>query len=176
MTETVTDSVNGTSSSKSSNVTVSISTSQQLLANTGFESTASWTATSGVICATGCSGESAHGGSGFAWLDGYGTTHTDTVSQTVTIPSGKSSGTLSFYLHIDTAETTTTTAYDKLTVTVGGTTVATFSNLNKNTGYAVHTYNFAVTPGSSVTVKFTGTEDSSLQTSFVVDDVTFTVQ
>jgi len=176
VTETVTDSVNGTSSSKSSNVTVSNVTTQQLLANTGFESTASWTASSGVICATGCSGESAHGGSGFAWMDGYGSAHTDTLSQTVTVPSGKSTGTLSFYLHIDTAETTTTTAYDKLTVTVGSTTVATFSNLNKNTGYAVHSYNVPVTAGSSVTVKFSGVEDSSLQTSFVVDDVTFTVQ
>jgi hypothetical protein len=27
-----------------------------------------------------------------------------------------------------------------------------------------------------VTIKFTGTEDSSLQTSFVLDDVTLTVQ
>jgi len=109
-------------------------------------------------------------------MDGYGSAHTDTVSQSVTIPSGKTTGTLSFYLHIDTAETTTSTAYDKLTVQVGSTTVATFSNLNKNTGYTVHTYNVPVTAGSSVTVKFTGTEDSSLQTSFVVDDVTFTVQ
>jgi PKD repeat protein len=174
--ETVTDSVNGTSSTKSSSVMVSVSTSQQLLVNGTFETTGSWTASTGVLCPTGCSGETAHSGSGFAWLDGYGSTHTDTLSQTVTIPAGKSTGTLSFYLHIDTAETTTTTAYDKLTVQVGSTTVATFSNLNKNTGYAVHTYNFAVTPGSSVTVKFTGTEDSSLQTSFVIDDATLTVQ
>ena len=41
-----------------------------------------------------------------AWLDGYGTTHTDTLCQSVSIPAG-CGATLSFYLHIDTAETTT---------------------------------------------------------------------
>ena len=67
----------------------------QLLANTGFESGAtSWSATSGVI--TSDSGQAAHAGSWKAWLDGYGTTHTDTLSQTVTIPSGCSGATLSF--------------------------------------------------------------------------------
>ena len=30
----------------------------------------------------------AHSGSWDAWLDGYGTTHTDTLSQSVTIPAG----------------------------------------------------------------------------------------
>jgi len=175
VTETVKDSVNNTTSSKTTSVTVSAPTSTQLLGNTGFESTASWTATSGVICATGCSGESAHGGAGFAWIDGYGSAHTDTVSQTVTIPSGKTTGTLAFYLHIDTAETGST-AYDTLTVTVGSTTVATFSNINAATGYQLHSYNVPVTAGSNVTIKFNGVEGSVNQTSFVLDDVTFTVQ
>ena len=105
-----------------------------------------------------------------AWLDGYGTTHTDTLSQTVTIPAGCTRTTVSFWLHIDTAETTTTTQFDKLTVTANSTTLATFSNLNHNTGYAQHTYSLGSFAGKAVTIKFTGTEDSSLQTSFVVDD------
>jgi hypothetical protein len=152
----------------------------QLLANTGFESTASWTASSGVICATGCSGESAHAGSGFAWLDGYGSTHTDTLSQAAAIPSGKTSATLQYYLHIDTAETTTSTAYDTLTVGLYNssgtllTTLATYSNLDKNTGYTVHSSNVSAYIGQTVTLKFTGTEDSSQKTSFVLDDVTLT--
>ena len=33
-------------------------------------------------------GETSHSGTWYAWLDGYGTTHTDTLSQTVTIPAG----------------------------------------------------------------------------------------
>ena len=41
---------------------------------------------------------------GYAWLDGYGTTHTDTLSQTVTIPAG-CSATLTYYLYINTSET-----------------------------------------------------------------------
>jgi hypothetical protein len=121
------------------------------------------------------SGQTAHSGTKYAWLDGYGTTHTDTLSQSVTLPSGCSSYTLSFFLHIDSAETTTTTQFDKLTVTVGTTTVATFSNLNKAAGYVQRTANLAAFAGQTVTLKFTGTEDSSLQTSFVVDDTAITV-
>jgi hypothetical protein len=144
----------------------------QLLGNPGFEtgSASPWTSTAGVINPNGA-GETSHSGTWYAWLDGYGTTHTDTLSQTVTIPAGCTATTFSFWLHIDTAETTTTTAFDKLTVTAGSTTLATFSNLNHITGYAQHTYTLPASfAGTSVTVKFTGTEDVSLQTSFVVDD------
>ena len=80
--------------------------SGQKLGNPGFESgTPPWTASSGVIDSS--TGEPARSGSWKAWLDGYGTTHTDTLSQSVTIPAG-CHATLSFYLHIDTAETTGT--------------------------------------------------------------------
>src|SRR5262249_62092967 len=74
-------------------------------------------------------------GSVKAWLDGYGRSHTDDLYQTVTIPSGACSATLSFWLKITTAETTTSTAFDTLTVTVRNTsntvlsTLATYSNL-----------------------------------------------
>ncbi len=185
---TATVTVTGTSGSLTHSTTVSLTVSSgstgstQLLANTSFESTASWTASSGVICATGCSGETAHTGAGFAWLDGYGSTHTDTVSQSVAIPSGKTSATLQYYLHIDTAETTTSSKYDTLTVQVlnsSGTvlsTLATYSNLDAASGYVSHTANLAAYIGQTVTIKFTGKEDSSLQTSFVIDDVTLTVQ
>ena len=37
-----------------------------------------------------------HSGSWDAWLDGYGRSHTDTLSQSVTIPSGCTTYTLSF--------------------------------------------------------------------------------
>jgi subtilase family serine protease len=146
-------------------------TASQLLGNPGFEtgSAAPWTTTAGVINSNG-SGETSHTGSWYAWLDGYGTTHTDTVSQTVTIPAACTHTTVSFWLHVDTAETTTTTQFDKLTVTAGTTTVATFSNLNHNTGYALETFSLGSFAGQSVTLKFSGTEDSSLQTSFVIDD------
>ncbi|ROR43173.1 protease pro-enzyme activation domain-containing protein [Kitasatospora cineracea] len=149
-------------------------TAAQLLGNAGFETgTASpWTGTSGVV--DNSSSEPAHSGSWKAWLDGYGSSHTDTLSQSVAVPSGCSAK-LSFWLHVDTAETTTTTAYDKLTVSVNGTTVATYSNLDKSTGYAQKTVDLSSYAGQTVTVKFNGVEDSSLQTSFVIDDTALNV-
>jgi subtilase family serine protease len=147
----------------------------QKLGNPGFESgNTTWAASSGVIGQYGSQGEPTHAGSWDAWLDGYGSTHTDTLSQSVTIPAG-CAATLSFYLHIDTAETTKSTAYDTFTVKVGSTTLATFSNLNAAAGYTVHSYNLASFAGQTVTLLFTGKEDSSLQTSFVVDDASVAV-
>jgi serine protease len=149
-------------------------TAGQLLGNPGFETgtAAPWTASSGVI--DNSSSEPAHSGSWKSWLNGYGSTHTDTLSQAVTVPAG-CKATLTFWLHIDTAETTTTSAYDKLTLQANSTTLATYSNLNKNTGYVQKTVDLSAYAGQSVTVKFTGTEDSSLQTSFVIDDTALTV-
>lgn len=156
-------------------------TSSQLLANPGFESGAvSWTQSStGVI--TNSTSRTPYAGSYYAWLDGFGTAHTQTVSQSVAIPSGKTSATLTFYLKIDTAETTTTTAYDKLTVQVLNSagsvlkTCATYSNLNKSTSYAQKSCDLSGYIGTTVTVKFTGIEDSSLQTSFLIDNTALNV-
>ncbi|MFF0750619.1 putative Ig domain-containing protein [Streptomyces sp. NPDC004267] len=141
----------------------------QLLGNPGFEtgSASPWTATAGVV--DNGSGEAAHSGSWKAWLNGYGSSHTDSLSQTVTIPAG-CHATLTYYLHIDTAETTTSTAYDKLTVQANSTTLASYSNLNTNTGYVQKSFDLSSFAGQTVTIKFNGTEDSSLQTSFVIDD------
>ncbi|WP_412542948.1 choice-of-anchor B family protein [Longispora sp. K20-0274] len=146
----------------------------QKLGNPGFEAgSAPWTATSGVIGANTGNG-APRTGTGSAWLDGYGSTHTDTLSQSVTLPAGCSTYTLSFWLKISTAETTTTVAYDKLTVQVGTTTLASYSNLNPS-GYTQRTFNLSAFAGQTVTLKFTGVEDSSLQTSFVIDDTALTV-
>ncbi|MFG2009287.1 M28 family peptidase [Micromonospora sp. NPDC048868] len=143
----------------------------QLIGNGGFESGSSpWTASSGVI--TNDTRQPARTGSYKAWMLGYGSTRTETLSQSVTIPAGCASYTLSFWLHVDTAETTTSTAYDRLVVQVGSTTLATYSNLNAAAGYTQRSFNVAAYAGQTVTLKFTGTEDASLQTSFVVDDVT----
>ncbi|MFF0031202.1 hydrolase [Streptomyces avermitilis] len=155
-------------------------TAAQLLGNNGFESGATtWTASSGVI--TNSSGEVARTGSYYAWLDGYGSARTDTLSQSVTIPSGCTTATLGFYLHVDTAETTTSTAYDTLKAQIlnsSGTvlsTLATFSNLNAASGFTQRSFSLASYAGQSVTIKFTGTEGSTLQTSFVLDDTALTV-
>ena len=155
-------------------------TSAQLLGNNGFESgNTTWSASSGVI--TNSSSESARTGSYYAWLDGYGTATTDTLSQSVTIPSGCTTAALSFYLHVDTAETSTSTAYDTLKVQVLGSsgtvlgTLATYSNLNAAGGYTQRSFSLASYAGQTVTLKFTGTEGSTLQTSFVIDDTALNV-
>jgi Bacterial Ig domain len=170
----------------SATVTVTVSnagTVTELIGNGGFENgtnAAPWTATSGVI--NNSANEPPHTGSWDAWLDGYGTTHTDTLMQQVTIPAGATKATLSFWLHIDTAETSTTTAFDKFTLQVrnsSGTvlsTLATFSNLNAAAGYQQHTFDLTSFKGQTIQIFMQGVEDSTLQTSFVVDDVSLQVQ
>jgi hypothetical protein len=64
---------------------------------------------------------------------------------------------------------------DTNAVQIGTTTISTFSNLNKATGYTQRSFNVSSFAGQTVTLKFTGTEDSSLQTSFVIDDTALTV-
>ncbi len=150
--------------------------SGNLLANPGFESGASvWSASSGVI--TDDAGAPAASGSWKAWLTGYGTARTDTLTQQVSVPSA-ANATLSFRLYVSSAETTTSRAYDTLRVQVvsgaGTTTLATYSNLDEGTGYVTRTLDASAFTGKSVTVRFVGTEDSSLGTSFVVDDTALT--
>ncbi|GLY07921.1 M28 family peptidase [Actinoplanes sp. NBRC 101535] len=146
----------------------------QKLGNEGFESgTTPWTAATGIIGAN--TGDGApRTGTRDALLNGYGSTHTDTLSQSVTIPAGCSAYTLSFHLKIITSETTTSTQYDKLTVRIGSTALQVFSNLNAS-AYTLRSYDVAAFAGQTVTVGFTGVEDSSLKTSFVIDDTALTV-
>ncbi len=151
-------------------------TGGNLLANPGFESGATgWSATSGVI--TTSSGAPARTGSWKAWLNGYGRSTTDTLSQSVVIPSG-GAATLSFWLYVSSAETTGSTAYDTLRVQVVSgsttTTLGTYSNLNKGSSYVQRSFDLSAYAGQTVTLRFTGTEDSSLATSFVIDDTAIT--
>jgi len=187
-TGTSTITITGVSGTLSHTTTISLTInatgggSTNLIVNGGFETGAAspWTLTAGVL--NNSTSEPAHTGAWDAWMDGYGTTHTDSAAQTVAITAGKTSATLVFWLHIDTAETTTTTAFDTLKVQVfntGGTllsTLGTFSNLNHATGYQQHSFSLNSFIGQTVVIKFTGTEDTSLQTSFVLDDIALNVQ
>ena len=161
--------------------TTSTCTAAQLLGNPGFETgtAAPWTASSGVI--SDHSEEPPHTGSWDAWLDGYTKATTDTLSQAVTLPTGCSTYALSYWLHIDTSETTTTKAVDTLTVQLLNssgtvlTTLATYSNLNAATGYVQYSFSVASYAGQAVTLKFTGVQAGSTKTSFVVDDTALNV-
>jgi aminopeptidase S len=152
-------------------------TGNNLILNPSFESGAvNWTGTSGPI--TNNTGRPARTGSWKAWLQGNGRTTTENIGQTVAIPASATAASLSLWIRIDTAETTGSTVYDTVKVQIvdGGTTttLATYSNLNKSTSYVQKTLNVLAYKGKTVTVKFLGQEDSSLQTSFVIDDVALT--
>jgi vibriolysin len=160
-----------------------ISPSYNLLLNPSFTKGAIiWKASAGVI--TNSSGQPAHDFLGVwkAWLCGQGTAQTDTLYQQVTIPSVATMATLSFWLHIDTAETTTTTVHDTLDVQLRDSannvvaTLATYSNLDKNNGYAFKTFDVTSYAGQTLRVYFKGVENSSNQTSFVVDDTALAVK
>jgi hypothetical protein len=153
----------------------------QLLGNPGFESgNVIWVATTGVI--TNSTGRTPRTGSWYAWLDGYGTSHTDSLYQQVTIPASVTTATLTFYLKIDTAETTTVTAFDTLKVQIRNSsntvlaTLATYSNLNKGTVYVLKQFDVSAYKGQTIRVYFLGVEDSSLQTSFLIDDTALNTQ
>ena len=177
--------INGSGGGKTHSATINLTvnaiggggTTQQMLGNPGFENGSAstpWTVSTGVI--DNSSFQAPHGGTWKAWLNGYGSVHTDTLLQQVSIPATATIATLSFWRHIDTAETSTATAYDTLKVQIrnsSGTvlaTLATYSNLNAGAGYTQASFDLSAYKGQTIQIYLVGTEDSSLKTSFVVDD------
>ncbi len=179
----VSDSSSPAKTATSNNATLTVGTTppqSELIVNGGFESgTTPWAGTTGVI--GNYSGQTAYEGSRFAWLGGNGSTATESLYQTVTIPSTATAATLSFALHIDTAESGSS-VYDKMVVTVknsSGTTLgtlATYNNTMPASGYQIRSFNLLPYKGQTVRIHFNMTEDYSLQTSFVVDKVSLQVQ
>jgi hypothetical protein len=151
-------------------------TTTQLLANSGFESgNVSWVAaSSGDI--TSSTTYAPRTGSWYAWLGGWATAHTDYLYQTVTIPSTATTATLSFYLRVTTAETTTTSAYDSLKVQLRDTSntvltqLVSLSNLSASGSYALKSFDVSAYKGRTVRVYFEAINDNGNQTSFLVDD------
>jgi subtilase family serine protease len=181
VTVTATDTT-GASGSASFTWTISSSTgtgctAQQLLGNPGFESgsISPWTSTSGVLTNT-SSGEPAQAGSWLAWLDGYGTAHTDTVAQQVTIPATCTNATFSYWAEVNSTVTSTTKkAQNTLVLEVlnsSGTVVQTVpvaTAANNGTSYVEYSTNLASYIGQTITLKFIGTEVSGGNTSFLED-------
>ncbi|MDO9194373.1 MAG: Ig-like domain-containing protein, partial [Undibacterium sp.] len=175
------DAANNVGVSGMVNFAVNNSAATQLILNGGFESGAtSWTATSGVI--TNDASQAGHGGTYKAWLNGYGTAHTDSLYQQVTIPSTVSTASLSFWLKVVSSETTTTQAYDTLKVQVrnsSGTvigTLASYSNLNKGSSYLNKTFDLTSYKGQTIRIYFLGVEGSVTATSFLIDDISLITQ
>ncbi|MBK7394214.1 MAG: M4 family metallopeptidase [Chloracidobacterium sp.] len=150
----------------------------ELLTNGGFETSASPWVGSGTGYFYTASGASPHGGTGYIYF-GVNNSVTGQSYQQVAIPT-TATGTLTFWLNVTSSETTTTTAYDKLFVEVRNTsgtlltTLATYSNLNKVASastYSQKSFSLAAYRGQTVRVQFRSTMDSSITSTFRVDDV-----
>lgn len=157
-----------------------IPTPVALLQNPGFESgNVGWTATAGVI--SNDQNQPPHSGSFNAWLGGYGSVHTDRLSQQVSIPSTATAATLTFFLHVTTEEQTTANVFDTLRVQVRRangqvTTLKTFSNLQAASGYTQETVNLTPFKGQTFTIQLVGVEDNGSMTSFLVDDFAVVIE
>lgn len=151
----------------------------ELVANGGFEGSASPWVLSGAGALYVSLGNFPHGGSGYAYF-GTANSVTGQAYQQISIPSTATTANLTFWLNVTSAETTTVTQYDRLFVEVRNTagtllaTLATYSNLSKGTaGVYSQKGSFSLLPykGQDVRVQFRATTDSSLVTTFRVDDV-----
>ena len=194
VTLTVTDNA-GATNTKTASVTVSSGGGTvERLANGNFDSITtstntapdgSWTrsASTGTSFNTLLAGQTnAHTGGSYAYLGVNATTSTQTLDSKATlIPATATTATLSFQTSIVTSETSTATAYDKLTVQLVDAstnsvlaTLVTLSNLNKTTSastYVLRSYSVVAHKGKTVKVRFVGSTDGSLATTFRVDTV-----
>ncbi|HEY8208213.1 MAG TPA: M4 family metallopeptidase [Myxococcaceae bacterium] len=116
-----------------------------------------------------------HGGVAASKLGGTNN-GSGTISQDFQVPASGNS--LTFWLQVTTAETTTVTQYDKLFVEVRNTsgtlltTLATYSNLNKSAAYVQKGgFSLAAYAGQTIRLQFRSTSDISLTTDFRIDDV-----
>jgi hypothetical protein len=154
----------------------STGSSSQLLGNAGFESgNVSWVTAASTDITT-SSTYAPHSGAWYAWLGGWATAHTDYMYQTVTIPSTATAATLSFYLRVTTAETTTTSAFDTLKVQLRDTSnnlvtqLVSLSNLSASPSYSLKSFDISAYKGRTLRVYFEAVNDNGNQTSFLVDD------
>jgi hypothetical protein len=150
----------------------------QIFVNPGFESgNVDWNSSplTGIIGTT-TTTDPAHTGTFRSKLGGKGVVNTGSIFQQVSIPSNACIAKLMFFERITTAETTTSLANDKLQIQVlnpTGTllqTLATHSNLNKTSGYVLRTFSVLSFKGQTIRIRFLGTENASLKTTFLLDD------
>ena len=126
----------------------------------------------------------ANAGNNHVWLNGYGQNVTETMAQTITIPAACKAK-LTFYVWSITEESTVSTAFDKLTVSLGSNDIYSQSNLDSDKfpgcgscprNYIKRTvYLKSWALGKTSVLTFTGDEDSSLATNWHIDDVTLTI-
>ena len=165
----------------SGTITVTCPNQSQLLKNPGFESGGvNWNPVPTSVINNSTTFP-ARTGTRKAQLNGKGTTNTASIVQQITIPSNACTASLSFYLRVATTETTTINKNDTLKVQVLNSsgallkTLKTFSNLNKNSSYVKRSLNILSFKGKTIRIRFLGTENSSLKTTFLIDDTALRV-
>lgn len=158
-------------------LTVNVAGGAQLIVNGSFEGSVSPWVLSGQAFWTN-TGTAPRTGTGYIFL-GNSNNASGAAYQTISIPTGAARN-LNFYLNVTSAETTTTTQFDRFFVEVRNTsgtllgTLATFSNLNKGAAGAYvlrGPYSLASWAGQTVRIQFRATTDFSLITTFRVEDV-----
>ncbi len=169
----------------------------QLITDGGFESaTKSGNSALGWTATTNISGHNVivyhgsypHSGQNYSSLGGSNN-ETDTLTQTITVPAGTKSASLTFWVNITTQETTTTKAYDYLYVEIhnsSGTLLATpltLNNLNsssdKNTlgvYFQPQSISLSAYASQAIEVVFHATTDYTKPTTFLIDDVSVVAQ
>lgn len=148
----------------------------ELLVNGGFEGSASPWVGSGTGYFYTANGSTPRSGTGYIYF-GVNNSVSGQSYQQVSIPT-TATGTFTFWLNVTSSETTTTTQYDRLFVEVRNTsgtlltTLATYSNLNKTTAgnYSQKSFNLAAYRGQTVRIQFRSTMDSSVTSTFRVED------
>jgi Zn-dependent metalloprotease len=154
---------------------------EQLILNGGFElgSATDWAGWDQMLFFQCISSESAHQGSRKAGMLGTGTSSTQYLSQAPAFPAVGAGKMLSFYLKISSAEGTTT-AHDFLYVRITNasnttlTTLKTVTNKDKNTYSSYKPVLLPIPAQYAVAgnrLRFYATENSSLATTFYIDDV-----
>ncbi|QSQ24483.1 hypothetical protein JY651_05895 [Pyxidicoccus parkwayensis] len=171
---TLTSKAFDTSGNATTSAGVAVTVNNDLVLNGGFEGSSSpWTLTGQAFWVNG--GSPPHGGTGNLEL-GRLVWQAGSAEQSFTLPAG-SALTLSFWMYITSAETTTLYQNDRLSVALlnsAGTVIAALadvSNLNKGSGYVQYSYNLASYAGQTVRLRFSATQNGSLVTVFRVDDV-----
>jgi hypothetical protein len=132
------------------------------LANGGFESGSAPWSLSGASVTT----ARAHAGTSSLALGGTNSSNA-TAAQTIVVPA---SGSLTWWTYVATQETGTT-AYDKLAVKLGATTIATLSNASTTGAWFSTSTPLAAYAGQTVALSFSATNGTKLPTTFWVDDV-----
>jgi hypothetical protein len=152
----------------------------ELIVNGGFESgSAPWVLSGGASVDT--TPPYPRSGSGWLYLGGA-ENELDQTYQTISIPAGATSATLSFYYNI-LSDDDFSGVYDTFTATIRNTsgtilaTVVSKSNLDQDFSINYHQQTFNLLPyaGQSIRIQFNSSNDSSFPTSFDIDDVSVQV-